>query len=158
MRIDDSAHLLSRIILTVAVVMVVWGAIIDLGQPVTSWFAATSSIAMALLVLSSFWQLRGSLPSIAAIALATAVVSRLFSILRLYPPASLAGMRPDDLDLQVATGPGIPHFAMLGWFLGALVFVHFILRASSAASSDSACACGSAVTKARRSILRPAIS
>jgi len=135
MKTDDTARLLSRIILIVAVGMVLWGAIVDLGQPVTSWFGTTSMIAMALLLLSSFWQLRGSLPSIAATALAAAVVSRLFSILRLYPPASLAGLKPDDLDLQVATGPGIPHFAILGWFLGALVFVHFILRASSAASS-----------------------
>jgi putative oxidoreductase len=62
----------------------------------------------------------------------------LFSILRLNPPASIAGLKPDDLDLLVATGPGVPGFEPLGWFLGALVFAQFILRAASvAASSDS---------------------
>jgi hypothetical protein len=72
------------------------------------------------------------------LALATAVVSRLFSILRLNPPASIAGLKPEDLDLLVATGPGVPGFELLGWFLGALVFVQFILRAASvAASTDS---------------------
>src|SRR6267143_3028477 len=72
------------------------------------------------------------------VALATAVVSRLFSILRLNPPASLAGLNPQDLDLLVATGPGVPGFELLGWFLGALVFARFILRAASvAASADS---------------------
>src|SRR5207245_9871114 len=86
----------------------------------------------------AFCQLRGSLPAIAAFALGTAVVSRLFSILRLNPPASIAGLSPQDLDLLVATGPGVPGFALLGWFLGALVFVQFILRATSvAASADS---------------------
>jgi putative oxidoreductase len=65
------------------------------------------------------------------LALATAVVSRLFSILRLNPPASIAGLSPQDLDLQVATGPGVPGFEILGWFLGALVFLQFILRAAS---------------------------
>jgi len=48
------------------------------------------------------------------------VVARLFSILRLNPPASIAGLRPEDLDLLVATGPGVPGFELLGWFLGAL--------------------------------------
>src|SRR6266436_4233969 len=68
----------------------------------------------------------------------TAVVSRLFSILRLNPPASLAGLNPQDLDLLVATGPGVPGFELLGWFLGALVFARYILRAASlAASADS---------------------
>jgi putative oxidoreductase len=88
--------------------------------------------------MSAIWQLRGSILAIAALALATAVVSRLFSILRLNPPASMTGLKPDDLDLLVATGPGVPGFAILGWFLGALVFVQFMLRAASvAASSDS---------------------
>ncbi len=74
----------------------------------------------------------------AALALATAVVSRLFSILRLHPPANLAGLKPDDLDLLVATGPGVPGFELLGWILGALVFAQFVLRAASvAASADS---------------------
>jgi putative oxidoreductase len=90
---------------------------------------------MALLLISALWQLRGSFTAIAALALATAVVSRLFSILRLHPPASLAGLRPDDLDLLVATGPGVPGFELLGWVLGALVLVQFILRAASVAAS-----------------------
>jgi len=59
------------------------------------------------------------------------VVSRLFSILRLNPPGSIAGLSAQDLDLQVATGPGVPGFEILGWFLGALVLVQFILRAAS---------------------------
>jgi putative oxidoreductase len=93
---------------------------------------------MVLLLIAAFWQLRGSVTAIAALALATAVVSRLFSILRLNPPASIEGLSPQELDLQVATGPGIPGFELLGWFLGALVLVQFILRAASvAASSDS---------------------
>jgi putative oxidoreductase len=93
---------------------------------------------MALLLISAFWLLRGSFIAIAAFALATAVVSRLFSILRLNPPASIEGFSPQDLDLQVATGPGVPGFELLGWFLGALVLVQFILRAASvAASADS---------------------
>jgi putative oxidoreductase len=90
---------------------------------------------MALLLISVLWQLRGSFTSIAASALATAIVSRLFGILNLNPPNSLAGLKPDDLDLLVATGPGVPGFVFLGWFLGALIFVQFILRAASAAAS-----------------------
>jgi putative oxidoreductase len=47
-------------------------------------------------------------------------------------------LKPDDLDLLVATGPGVPGFELLGWFLGALVFVQFILRSASvAAAADS---------------------
>src|ERR1700676_4348724 len=86
-----------------------------------------------LLFITGIWQLRGSILAIAALALATAVVSRLFSILRLNPPADIAGLKPDDLDLLVATGPGVPGFELLGWILGALVFVHFIVRAARAA-------------------------
>jgi putative oxidoreductase len=53
-------------------------------------------------------------------------------------PSKLEGLNPQDLDLLVATGPGVPGFELLGWFLGALVFVQFILRAASvAASADS---------------------
>src|SRR5260370_9918000 len=89
---------------------------------------------MALLLISAFWQLGGSFTAIAALALATAVVARLFSILRLNPPASIDGLNPQDLDLLVATGPAIPGFELLGWFLGALVFVQFILRAASVAA------------------------
>jgi putative oxidoreductase len=138
MSIDNSAHWLSRVNLVVAIIMIGWGLSVILTQPVTAWFAASTTIWMALLLISAIWQLRGSFPAIAALALATAVVSRLFSILRLNPPASIAGLKPDDLDLLVATGPGVPGFELLGWFLGALVFVQFILRAASvAASSDS---------------------
>jgi putative oxidoreductase len=135
MSIDDYARWLSRVTLVVAIIMVGWGSSVVLSQPVTGWFAASATIWMALLLLSAFWQLRGSITAIAAFALATAVVSRLFSILRLNPPASIAGLSPDDLDLQVATGPGVPGFELLGWFLGALVLVQFILRAASVASS-----------------------
>jgi len=136
--IDDSARWLSRVTLAVAIIMIGWGLSVIFTQPVTPWFSASTMIWMALLLISAIWQLRGSFPAIAALALATAVVSRLFSILRLSPPADIAGLKPDDLDLLVATGPGVPGFAILGWFLGALVFVQFILRAAAvAASSDS---------------------
>src|SRR5260370_4933016 len=138
MGIDDHARWLSRVILAVAIIMIGWGLSVVLSQPVTAWFAASATIWMALLLISALWQLRGSLTAIAALALATAVVSRLFSILRLNPPASIERLNAQDLDLLVATGPGVPGFELLGWFLGALVFVQFILRATSvAASADS---------------------
>src|SRR6478735_6431081 len=138
MSIDDYARWLGRVALAVAIIIIGWGLSVVLSQPVTAWFTASATIWMALLLVSAFWQLRVSFTAIAALALATAVVSRLFSILRLNPPASIAGLKPDDLDLMVATGPGVPGFELLGWFLGALVFVQFILRAASvAASTDS---------------------
>src|SRR6202171_2573723 len=138
MGIDDYARWLSRVTLALAIIMIGWGLSVVLSQPVTAWFAASATIWMALLLISALWQLRGSFTAIAALALATAVVSRLFSILRLHPPASIAGLKPDDLDLLVATGPGVPGFELLGWVLGALVFALFILRtASLAASADS---------------------
>jgi putative oxidoreductase len=105
---------------------------------VTAWFAASATIWMALLLIAAVWQLRGSFTAIAALALATAVVARLFSILRLNFPASIAGLTPLDLDLLVATGPGVPGFELLGWFLGALVFVQFILRAARESSLNAA--------------------
>src|SRR6202171_3203023 len=132
MLIDNSARWLSRVTLAVTIVMIGWGLSGILTQPVTAWFATSSTVWMALLLISAIWQLRGSILAIAALALATAVVSRLFSILRLNPPG-IAGLKPDDLDLLVATGPGVPGFELLGWFLGALVFVQFILRAASVA-------------------------
>jgi putative oxidoreductase len=135
MRIDDYARWLRRMTLAVAIIMIGWGLSVLVSQPVTAWFAASATIWMALLLMSAFWQLRGSFTSIAALALATAVVSRLFSVLRLSPPASIAGLKPEDLDMLVATGPGVPGFELLGWLLGALVFAHFILRAASAAAS-----------------------
>ena len=135
MSIDDYTRWLSRMTLAVAIIMIGWSLSIVLGQPVTAWFAASATIWMALLLISALWQLRGSFLAIAALALATGVVSRLFSILRLHPPANLAGLRPDDLDLLVATGPGVPGFELLGWVLGALVLAQFILRAASAAAA-----------------------
>jgi len=137
-RIDGYVRWLSRVTVAAAIIMIVWGSSVVLRQPVTGWFAASATIWMALLFVSAFWQLRGSFTAIAALALTTAVVSRLFSILRLNPPTSIAGLKPEDLDLLVATGPGVPGFELLGWSLGALVFVQFILRAASlAASADS---------------------
>jgi putative oxidoreductase len=135
MSIDDYARRLSRVTFTVAIIMIGWGFSVVLSQPATTWFAASATIWMALLLISSFWQLRGSFTAIAALALATAVVARLFSILRFNPPANLEGLSPQDLDLLVATGPGVPGFELLGWFLGALVLVQFILRAVSVAAS-----------------------
>src|SRR5258705_4345695 len=131
MGIKSYVRWLSPVTLAVAIIMIGWGLSVVLGQPVTAWFAATATIWMALLLMSALWQLRGSFTAIAALALATAVVARLFSILRLNFPASIAGLRPDDLDLLVATGPGVPGFELLGWFLGALVLAPFVLRAAS---------------------------
>jgi putative oxidoreductase len=138
MSIDNTAHWLSRLTLVVSIIVIGWGLSVLLTQPVTAWFAASTTIWMALLLISAVWQLTGSFTAIAALALATAVVSRLFSILNLNPPANITGLTPDDLDALVATGPGVPGFALLGWCLGALVFVHFILRASSVAASANA--------------------
>jgi len=129
---------LRRVTLAVAVIMIGYGSSVVLGQPVTAWFAASATIWMALLLIAALWQLRGSFTAIAATALATAVVARLFSILRLNPPASIAGLRPEDLDLLVATGPGVPGFELLGWFLGALVLTQFILRAARESSLNVA--------------------
>src|SRR5882724_852162 len=98
MRFDDYARWLSRVTLAVAIVMIAWGLGVVLRQPVTAWFTASATIWMALLLISAFWQLRGSLTAIAALALATAVVSRLFSILRLDPPTSIEGLSAQDLD------------------------------------------------------------
>ena len=97
MSIDVYARWLSRVILAVAIIMIGWGSSVVLGQPVTAWFAASATIWIALLLMSAFWQLRGSFTAIAALALATAVVSRLFSILRLNPPASIEGLNAQDL-------------------------------------------------------------
>jgi putative oxidoreductase len=133
--IDDYARWLGRAALAVAIIMIGWGLGVLIGQPVTAWFAASTTICMALLLISAVWQLRGSITAIAALALASAVVSRLFSILRLNPPASIEGLSPQDLDLLVATGPGVPGFELLGWFLGALVLAHFVLRAAAGVAS-----------------------
>ena len=124
MAIDEYARWLGRLIVVVAVIMIVWGVSVILSQPVTGWFTASVTVSMISLLLAVLWQLRGSFTSIAASALATAVVSRLFGILNLHPPSNLAGLKPEDLDLLVATGPGVP----------GLIFVEFILRAASAAA------------------------
>src|ERR1700720_1153117 len=103
MSIDYFARWLSRVTLAVAIIMIGWGLSVIFTQPVTAWFSASTMIWMSLLLISAIWQLRGSFPAIAALALATAVVSRLFSILRFNPPDSLAGLKPEDLDLLVAS-------------------------------------------------------
>src|SRR3982074_3248346 len=115
MTIDSSVRWVRRVTLAVALIMIGWGSSVVLGQPVTAWFATSATIWMALLLICALWQLRGSFIAIAALALATAVVARLFSILRLHPPASLAGLSAQDLDLQVATGPGVSGVELLGW-------------------------------------------
>src|SRR5437870_9026780 len=138
MSMDTYALWLGRATVAVAIIMAGWGLAVLFTEPVTAWFAASASVAIALLLITAFWQLRGSFTAISALALSTAVVSRLFSIVRLNPPTNIEGLSPQDLDLQVATGPGVPGFELLGWFLGALVFARFILRAASlAASADS---------------------
>jgi len=43
----------------------------------------------------------------------------------------MTGLNASDLDVLVATGPGIPGFELLGWLLGALLFLQFVLRAAS---------------------------
>jgi len=129
---------LRRVTLVVAVILAGWGASVLIGKPVTAWFAASAAIWIVLLLLSAVWQLRGSYTAIAALALAAAVVARLFSVLRLNPPASIAGLNPQDLDLLVATGPGIPGFELLGCLLIILEIIQFILRAApNTAAADS---------------------
>src|SRR6266851_4644574 len=66
---------LSRATMAVAIIMIGWGLSVVLSQPVTAWFAASATIWMTLLLISAFRQLRGSFTAIAALALATAVVS-----------------------------------------------------------------------------------
>src|SRR5258707_10609710 len=83
MSIDDYARWLSRVTLVVAIIMIGWGLSVILTQPVTAWFATSTTVWMALLLISAVWQLRASFIAIAAFSLTIAVVSRLFSILRL---------------------------------------------------------------------------
>src|SRR6266853_6322937 len=96
MGIKSYVRWLSPVTLAVAVIMIGWCLSVVLGLPVTAWFAASATIWMALLLISAFWQLRGSFTAIAAVALATAVVSRLLSVLNLDPPTNIAGLTPDD--------------------------------------------------------------
>ena len=86
MSIDDRARWLGRAILVVAIIMIGRGLSVLVGQPVTAWFATSTTIWMVLLLLAALWQLRGSLLAVGALALAAAVVARLFSILRFNPP------------------------------------------------------------------------
>jgi predicted permease len=69
MSIDDFARLLGRVTLAVAIVMIGWGLSVLLTQPVTTWFATSATISMALMLISAFCQLRGSFTAIAALAL-----------------------------------------------------------------------------------------
>src|SRR2546422_966758 len=77
MTIDGYVRWLRRATLAVALIMIGWGSSVVLGQPVTGWFAASATIWMALLFISALWQLLGSFTAIAALVLATAVVSLL---------------------------------------------------------------------------------
>src|SRR5258708_16582025 len=95
-RIDDAARWLSRVILAVAIIMIGWGFSVILSQPVTAWFAPSTTICMALLLLSAIWQLRCSFMAIAALALATPVVSPMFSILHLIPSPTTPRLLPTD--------------------------------------------------------------
>src|SRR5258708_30620306 len=90
MDIDTNARWLSRVTLAVAIIMIGWGLGVVFGQPVTAWFATSATIWMALLLISPLWQFRASFTAISALALATPVVSLLFSLLPLNPPATLA--------------------------------------------------------------------
>src|SRR6266853_280291 len=60
MSIDDYARWLSRVTLAVAIIMIGWGLSVILIQPVTAWFATSSIVWMALLLISAIWQLRAS--------------------------------------------------------------------------------------------------
>jgi len=85
---------------------------------------------MAFLLVSVVSNLRRrSFIALSAAALGTAVVGRLFSVLRLGAAATPAGTSVSDLDLFVATGPGIPGFGYLALLLGALLFAQFVLTA-----------------------------
>src|SRR5882672_7619590 len=59
MSIDDYARWLSRVTLAVAIITIGWGLSVILIQPVTAWFATSSMIWMALLLISATWQWRG---------------------------------------------------------------------------------------------------
>jgi len=127
---SDRTRWLGNAILISALCMAGWAATVLWREPVTRWFAISASIWLAVLVATAAWQRRGSVISIAATALSVTVIARLFSILRLHPPTSLAGMTAEQLDLQVATGPGIPGFEIVGWALGAMLFARFVSRAA----------------------------
>src|SRR5260221_944577 len=104
MNIDRGARWLSRFTFAVAIVMIGWGLQVVLVEPVTAWFATSATIWMALLLLAAFWQLGGTFMAIGALALATAVVARLFSFLRLHPPARFARFLRQHRDFLCLTG------------------------------------------------------
>ena len=56
MSIDNFARWLSRVTLVVTIIMIGWGLSVILTQPVTAWFATSSMIWMALLLISAIWQ------------------------------------------------------------------------------------------------------
>ena len=60
MGIDDYARGLGRVTLAVAIIMIGWGGSVVFSQPVTTWFAASATIWMTLLLMAALWQLRGS--------------------------------------------------------------------------------------------------
>jgi putative oxidoreductase len=114
----------------VAGVVIAWGVTVLLTQPVTRWFATSASLWMTFLLVALLANLRRrSVIALSAAALGTAVVGRLFSTLRLGAAATPTGTSVNDLDLFVATGPGIPGFGYLALFLGALLFAQFVLSA-----------------------------
>jgi putative oxidoreductase len=116
--------------LAVAGVVIAWGVTVLLTQPVKRWFATSTTLWMAFLLVSVLSNLRRrSFTALSAAALGTAVVGRLFSTLRLGAAATPAGTSVSELDLFVATGPGIPGFAYLALLLGALLFAQFVLSA-----------------------------
>jgi hypothetical protein len=57
MSIDNFARWLNRVTLAVAIIMIGWGISVIFTQPVTAWFATSSMIWMALLLISAIWQL-----------------------------------------------------------------------------------------------------
>ncbi len=59
MNIDKYVHWVSRLTVAVAVIMIGWGSSVLLGQPVTAWFAASTTIWMGLLLIAVFAVLGG---------------------------------------------------------------------------------------------------
>jgi len=122
----------------VALLITAWGSFVVLSKPVTHWFAVSAAIWMALQLGSILWLLRGSFAALAAAALTTAIVGRLFSTVALEAGTRAVGSGASDLLLQVETGAGIPGFAYIALLLGMLLLVQFIsLAAESVQSSKS---------------------
>src|SRR5437899_12777439 len=72
-----------RVSAVVALLITAWGSFVVLSKPVTHWFAVSAAIWMALQLGSILWLLRGSFAALAAAALTTAIVGRLFSTVAL---------------------------------------------------------------------------